>query len=35
MRHFIQNGIVAALQGGIINKRDIRDLGETVENEAE
>ena len=31
MRHFIQNGIAAALQGGVINKRDIRDLGESLE----
>jgi hypothetical protein len=33
MRHFIENGIVAALQAGIIAKRDVRDFGETLDEE--
>lgn len=34
-RRFIENGIVAALQGGVINKRDVRDLGESLEPKSE
>ena len=33
MRRFIENGIMAALQGGVINKRDIRDLGESPDED--
>ncbi len=29
MRRFIENGIKDALEAGIIQKRDVRDLGET------
>jgi hypothetical protein len=29
MRRFIESGIMAALEGGVIPKRDIRDLGES------
>jgi len=35
MRHFIESGIVAALQGQVIPKRDVRDFGESVEEEEE
>ena len=31
MRTFIENGIIAALQGGVISKKSITDLGETVD----
>ena len=31
MRRFIENGIVAALQGGVIEKQDIRAHGETLD----
>lgn len=33
MRRFIENGIVAALEGGVIEKQDVRDYGETLEDE--
>jgi hypothetical protein len=29
MRRFIEKGIVSALEAGVLQKRDIRDLGET------
>lgn len=32
MRRFIENGIVTALEAGAIQKRDVRDLGETVDD---
>ena len=31
IRHFVENGIVAALQGGVLDKKDVRDHGETLE----
>jgi hypothetical protein len=35
MRHFIESGLIAALQGRVIPKRDVRDYGESVEEEEE
>jgi hypothetical protein len=32
MRRFIENGIVAALEAGILDKKDIRDHGEQLED---
>ena len=31
MRHFIENGIIHALESGVLTKKDVRDHGETVE----
>ena len=31
MRRFIENGIVAAIEAHVIEKKDIRDFGETLE----
>jgi hypothetical protein len=31
MRRFIENGIVAALEGGVIEKQDARAYGETLD----
>lgn len=31
MRRFIEGGVVTALQGGVIEKQDIRAYGETLE----
>jgi hypothetical protein len=33
MRHFIENGIVEALQGQVVPRRDVRDFGESPEAE--
>jgi|FEC22Drversion2_1045045.scaffolds.fasta_scaffold00353_37 hypothetical protein len=36
MRHFIENGIVQALEAGVLTKKDVRDFGEKLEeNERE
>jgi hypothetical protein len=36
VRHFVETGIVRALEAGVLNKRDVRDFGETLEeNEKE
>jgi hypothetical protein len=35
MRHFIEAGIIAALQGQVIPRRDVRDFGESLEDEDE
>jgi hypothetical protein len=32
MRHFIEKGIVMALEAGSIPKRDVRDFGEKLED---
>jgi hypothetical protein len=32
MRRFIENGIVAALEGGVLEKKDVRDHGEQLED---
>jgi hypothetical protein len=33
IRRFIENGIMTALEAGVIAKRDVRDHGETLEEE--
>ena len=33
MRRFIENGVVSALEAGAIQRRDIRDLNETPDDE--
>ncbi len=35
MRRFIENGIVAALEGGILDKKDIRDFDEQLDEESD
>jgi len=36
MRHFIETGIVRALEAGVLTKKDVRDHGEKLEeNEAD
>jgi hypothetical protein len=35
MRRFIENGITAALEKGVIDKRNVEDFGETVSDEYE
>ena len=35
MRRFIENGIVDALQGGVIEKKHISDFGETPGDESD
>jgi hypothetical protein len=32
MRRFIENGIVAALESGLLEKKHVADFGETVED---
>jgi hypothetical protein len=32
MRRFIENGIVQAIEGHVLEKKDVRDFGETLDD---
>lgn len=31
IRRFVENGVIAALEAGVLNKKDVRDHGESLE----